>query len=77
MKFKKSKGHDMVLKRHFALEESCSGNDLDKSFPLKSCLRRGMKINMSMIFVEPKILQSSCPRCNTSVDVAEGVTTQW
>ncbi|OTB07656.1 hypothetical protein M426DRAFT_8650 [Hypoxylon sp. CI-4A] len=31
--FEGSKGHDMVVKRQYALEEGCSGNDIDRSIP--------------------------------------------
>ncbi|KAK3349545.1 hypothetical protein B0T25DRAFT_482206 [Lasiosphaeria hispida] len=76
MRFKKKKGYDMVLQRQFALEESCTGNDLDRSCPLKACLRRGMKVDMSMVFATGTVLRGSCPRCKTPIDATEGVTIQ-
>lgn len=43
----------MVLRKLYTLEEDRSGRDLDDSQPLTSSLRRGMKINMAMVFVTP------------------------
>lgn len=76
-RFKKRKGYDLVVKRQFALEESCSGKDLDQTLPLNACLRRGMKINMSMIFVNVQILKGFCPRCKIETDAPEETTVQW
>ncbi|RYP69338.1 hypothetical protein DL771_006148 [Monosporascus sp. 5C6A] len=76
IRFKKRKGYDMVLKRQFALEENWSGRDLDQTLPLIACLRPGMKINMSMVFVNPKLIQGSCPRCKTAIDAPEDITIQ-
>jgi len=67
----------MVLRREFALEEHISGKDLDQDLPLTACLRRGMKINMSMVFSDQKIVSTSCPRCSTHTDAPEGDLVQW
>ena len=67
----------MVTKRLYALEESCSGRDLDQSIPLSACIRRGMKINMSMVFVNAKIIQGICPRCKTAVDSPKDALVNW
>ncbi|KAL6364619.1 hypothetical protein LRP88_02022 [Fusarium phalaenopsidis] len=74
--FKGRNGYDMVLKREYALEESSSGRDLDTNRPLHFCLRRGMKINMSMIFNASTVVTGACPRCNLVTDVPEDVTVQ-
>ncbi|UPK95737.1 hypothetical protein LCI18_006672 [Fusarium solani-melongenae] len=74
--FKGRNGYDMVLKREYALEESSSGRDLDMDRPLHFCLRRGMKINMSMIFNASTVVTGACPRCNKVTDVPEDVTIQ-
>ncbi|KAJ2985684.1 hypothetical protein NUW58_g5402 [Xylaria curta] len=74
--FKGRKGHEMVVRREYALEESASGRDLDSARPLHLCLRRGMKINMSMIFQTAEIVIGACPRCGTESDAPEGVTVQ-
>jgi len=67
----------MVVRREFALEEHITEKDLDQTLPLKVCFRRGMKINMSMIFSDQKIASTSCPRCQTHTDAPEGVLIQW
>ncbi|RYO92152.1 hypothetical protein DL762_001810 [Monosporascus cannonballus] len=48
--FEDKKGHPMVLRREYALEENCSGKDIDHSLPWSASFRRGMKVNMSMVF---------------------------
>ncbi|RSL89111.1 hypothetical protein CEP52_015018 [Fusarium oligoseptatum] len=75
-RFKGQNGHEMVLKRLYALEESASGRDLDPNRPLHLCLRRGMKINMAMIFQTTDPLSDACPSCMTEINVSEDVTTQ-
>jgi len=67
----------MVLRQEYALEESASGRDLNTELPLHRCLRRGMKINMSMIFQTTEIIVGACPRCHTVTDAQEDVTVQW
>ncbi|RSL94418.1 hypothetical protein CDV31_014332 [Fusarium ambrosium] len=74
--FKGRNGYDMVLKREYALEESSSGRDLDRNRPLHFCLRKGMKINMSMIFDAGAVVSGACPRCNMVTNVPEDVTVQ-
>ncbi|RTE71534.1 hypothetical protein BHE90_014055 [Fusarium euwallaceae] len=73
--FKGQNGHEMVMKRQYALEESTSGRDLDPNRPLHFCLRRGMKINMAMRFQTTEPLSDACPSCMTEIDAPEGVTT--
>ena len=75
--FKGRKGHDMVLKGDYALEDSCSGQDLDQNRPLYMCLRQGMKINMSMVFCQTSIITGKCSRCRTIIDAAENAVVQW
>ncbi|RSL41160.1 hypothetical protein CEP53_012924 [Fusarium sp. AF-6] len=74
--FKGRNGYAMVLKREYALEESSSGRDLDRNRPLHFCLRKGMKINMSMIFDAGAVVSGACPRCNMVTNVPEDVTVQ-
>ena len=52
MWFSKRKGLELVQYRMFALEDNSSGKDIDRNLPMSTCLRRGMKINMSFIFTE-------------------------
>lgn len=74
--FKGRRGYDMVRSGQYVLEENSSGKDLDQRLPLSVCLRRGMKINMSMVFAVP-LVSGSCPRCGTKTDAPEDVTTRW
>ncbi|WAO84146.1 Hypothetical protein NCS54_00135200 [Fusarium falciforme] len=74
--FKGQNGHEMVMRREYALEESASGRDLDPERPLHLCLRRGMRINMSMIFQTAERLSGACPRCRTETAAPEGITAQ-
>lgn len=46
----------MVKKRQYALQESASGKDINTDVPLYHGLRRGMQINMSMIFFENRLV---------------------
>ncbi|RSL64865.1 hypothetical protein CEP51_013081 [Fusarium floridanum] len=75
-RFEGENGYEMVMRRDYALEESASGRDLDLNRPLHLCLRRGMKINMTMIFQIPKSLSGACPRCMTEIDAPEDITVQ-
>ncbi|KAL8397732.1 hypothetical protein RB594_004438 [Gaeumannomyces avenae] len=66
-------GIEKVREREYALEDDCSGKDLSRSRPLKAWLRRGMKINMSIIFpaTEQDPTGSRCPRCHRAVVARE------
>ncbi|RSL55315.1 hypothetical protein CEP53_007124 [Fusarium sp. AF-6] len=75
-RFRGQNGHDMVMRRAYALEESASGSDLDPVRPLHLSLRRGMKINMAMIFETATRLLGACPRCLTEIDAPKDVTVQ-
>ncbi|VUC29308.1 unnamed protein product [Clonostachys rosea] len=57
--FEELKGYRMVVRRQYALEENITGKDLDESLPPKASFRRGMKINMSMIFTGDQIMQGT------------------
>ncbi|KID65919.1 hypothetical protein MAN_05578, partial [Metarhizium hybridum] len=74
--FKGHKGHDMVQRQDYALEEGTTGRDLNTSLPLRRSLRRGMKINMSMIFYGTEVVVGACPRCHTVADAPEDVNVQ-
>ncbi|KAK8030024.1 hypothetical protein PG993_011315 [Apiospora rasikravindrae] len=66
MRFKNRKGHELVRLQLFALEDDCSGKDIDRAIPLNACLRRGMKLNMDFQF-EFNGPGGCCPRCGTAV----------
>lgn len=76
--FAGQKGHDMVKRRSYALEESVSGKELDRSGPLHHNLRRGMRIKMSMIFDKHKsTTAAACPRCGAQTMSEQGVIVYW
>ncbi|KAJ3521381.1 hypothetical protein NM208_g13315 [Fusarium decemcellulare] len=75
-RFKNHNGYEMVTQRRYVLEDSASGRDLRSDWPLSACLRRGMKVNMSMIFQIEKITIGVCPRCKEVTDAVEGITVQ-
>ncbi|KAH6682232.1 hypothetical protein F5X68DRAFT_233950 [Plectosphaerella plurivora] len=51
------------------------GKQVDRTAPFKSVVRRGMKIEMSMIFVVVSFT-NCCPRCSTPAQVVEGARVQ-
>ena len=67
----------MVVQRKYALEESITGKDITRSLPWRASIRRGMKIDMSMVFLGTFIISGSCPRCKAVVDVPEDVKVEW
>ncbi|KAJ8127426.1 hypothetical protein O1611_g6211 [Lasiodiplodia mahajangana] len=73
--FEGMRGHDMVLRQQYALEDSCSGKDISRDIPWNAAVRRGMKLDMSMIFVGFAI-GAFCPRCGTGTQVAVGQNAQ-
>ncbi|KAK9770307.1 hypothetical protein SCAR479_13048 [Seiridium cardinale] len=74
--FKSQKGYLMVLNHQFAIEDHCSGKDIKQDVPLQVGIRRGMRIDMSMVFTESQAIQGSCPRCHTITDAPENITIQ-
>ncbi len=67
----------MIRRGQYALEETATGKDLDITVPLYHCLRRGMKLYMSMIFYDDEAVVGACPRCHATTDAPGGVTIQW
>lgn len=67
----------MVLRRQYSLEENVSGRDLDFDVPLHFVLRRGMKINMSMIFDVPQAVSRACPRCGVATIADPDASIHW
>lgn len=67
----------MVLRNQYVLEDSASGRDLNTETPLRHCLRRGMKLNMSMVFETMETVAGTCPRCHMVTDTHENVSVQW
>ncbi|KAH6892940.1 hypothetical protein B0T10DRAFT_481129 [Thelonectria olida] len=76
IRFKHRKGYDMVLQRKFALQDDRSEKDLHYKLPITATLRRGMKINMSMVFVNAELVEGFCPGCKTEMDAPVGATIQ-
>lgn len=67
----------MVQRRQYALEDGSSGKDINTEAPLCHFLRRGMKIHMSMVFLESKILAGVCTRGHAVTDAPACLTIQW
>ncbi len=67
----------MVQRQEYALEESATGRDLQTELPLHRCLRRGMKIYMSMLFYDNRVVVAACPRCHVVTNAPEAVSIQW
>lgn len=61
------------MRKQYALEDGLSGTDLDMQS--RFSLRRGMKINMSMVFPGTQITR--CPRCQAATTAEEGRYIQW
>jgi len=76
-RFENLKGHELVQARQYALEENCTGRDIDVAQPWSLAFRPGMKINMSMIFQDFSDLHGACPRCKKLSEAPRDTTVQW
>lgn len=76
-RFENRRGHSMVVQKQFALEESCSGADIERHVPWSVAIRPGMKINMSMVFPKESEALEDCPRCRTKLDVPKRTGAEW
>lgn len=74
--FRGDTGHAMVKQKEYALEESCRGIELPQNKPLAASLRRGMRINMAMLFPSTADT-SSCPRCDVPAQGQDGQEIKW
>ncbi|KAI0005667.1 hypothetical protein F4779DRAFT_597903 [Xylariaceae sp. FL0662B] len=74
-RFRGGKGHEMVMRGQYVLEDNTTGQDLDKARPLSWCLRRGMKVNMSMVY-DLETVPWCCPRCHTDLLAPDDKTIQ-
>ncbi|KAG7287105.1 hypothetical protein NEMBOFW57_006610 [Staphylotrichum longicolle] len=66
-----------IAKREYTLEDEVTGKDLDQTLPPALSLRRGMKLNMSMIFAVDVQRSRTCPRCHTDNMVPDNRTIPW
>ncbi|KAL2265059.1 hypothetical protein VTJ83DRAFT_7569 [Remersonia thermophila] len=76
--FEGHKGHERVSDRLYTLEEACTGREIDRTKPPVASLRRGMKLNMFMLFVELRYrddLSPYCPQCDEELKDANNTTT--
>jgi hypothetical protein len=71
--FENQKGYQRVKSRLYLLEDHVSNTKLDVEGPFT--LRRGMKINMSMIFFGDN--GQDCPRCQSRSDAEIGRYVHW
>jgi hypothetical protein len=71
------KGQELIQRRQFALEDSSSGLDVNRSLPISVSFRRGMKIDMSMMFSNDDAIEGVCPKCRTPANAPENTTIQW
>ncbi|KAK4185619.1 hypothetical protein QBC35DRAFT_465409 [Podospora australis] len=72
--FENRKGHRKVLQQQYALEESCTSRDLDRSIPWTASVRNGMTVSMSILLTNSGTVDGACPRCCTYHQADEGVT---
>ena len=67
----------MVRQRLYALEEASSGVDIDQTRPWEASVRRGMKIDMSMVFSGAESINQRCPGCGTEAAAPENKNVIW
>ncbi|KAK3941234.1 hypothetical protein QBC46DRAFT_353431 [Diplogelasinospora grovesii] len=70
-RFQNLKGHQLVQQQAYALEENCTGKNIDRRRPWSASVRRGMKVNMSMVFTDVPDGEERCPGCKTGADFPE------
>lgn len=76
-RFEKLPGHKKVSRGEYAIEESLSGTDVNRSRDWNLCFRPGQKVDMSIFFHDTAAPGNSCPRCGTLSGVSTEVRTQW
>ncbi|KAK0631300.1 hypothetical protein B0T14DRAFT_1158 [Immersiella caudata] len=78
LRFQKiGKGQDLVKRGQFALEEASSGRDIDRRVPISISFRRGMKIDMSIMFSNEESIEGACPRCREPANAPDNTTVSW
>jgi len=75
--FENHRGHQKVLDHEYAIEEACTEKDIDISLPWSVSVRRGMRLNMSIVFKDVDTIKGRCPRCKTPHSVPDNVNFQW
>ncbi|KAB5539410.1 hypothetical protein GE09DRAFT_317495 [Coniochaeta sp. 2T2.1] len=67
LRFKKSTGYDMVVQKHYLLEDDSNGWPIDQGQPFQDAFRSRTKVNMVMVFEGERrraLVESlPCPRC--------------
>lgn len=82
LRFKGGTGYDMVLRRHYVLENDCNGDIIATSVPFSDAFRVCKKVNMSMLF-ETDLPESNaagslrCPRCDLPATVNAVAAVRW
>jgi hypothetical protein len=75
-RFEKLKGHQKVLRKEYAIEDSRSGREVSSKKEWSMCFRPGQKVNMAMVFKQSQAI-TSCPGCKTEADSTGESSTQW
>jgi hypothetical protein len=76
-RFEQHTGHTMVQHGKYAIEESSSSQEIDRTTALVCCLRPGQKIDMSMVFPESSSNDNTCLRCKTEASGSTDFRVQW
>jgi hypothetical protein len=74
--FRGKKGHGLVSEHRYALEEELTGKDVDQKLPLALSFRRGIKVNMSMVFRVDEASDDATtgPRCKIAYELSDKTT---
>jgi hypothetical protein len=75
--FEDRPGYNKVLRGEYSIEEALREKSFDRRHPWQLCARPGLKVDMSMIFTNSFLEETSCPRCQTYVAGAPKAQHQW
>lgn len=70
-------GPDMIDRGEFTIKELGTRNSIDITRSWESCFYPGQKVAMSMVFKQPRTVNSSCPRCGKDHGESTGKETVW
>jgi hypothetical protein len=75
-RFEKLRGRTKVLRKEYAIEDSRSGQELNRRREWSMLFRPGQKVDMSIIFKQSNT-STSCPGCQTESRAACDSVTEW